>query len=164
MGRKAVADNMKKIFLIIVCLAAVLFCGCESKEQNKEHSSMSSKSSKKTAEKNTVTFINGIQDSDVWILADTKENKKTTLWGKAAVSKIKTGESRKAPLCEPGDDGLYILRMIDTDSFYYSADGIKLEADWTVEVKEDDSHYVTAEVKDKNGRLVNTYEVFSARL
>lgn len=113
---------------------------------------------------NTVTLINGVTDADVWILPKTKENLKTTVWGKATVSKIKTGESRKAPLCEPGDDGLYLFRMIDSDGFFYSANDIILEAGWSVQIKENDLLTVVIEVTDENGVLINTYEMFTARL
>ena len=113
---------------------------------------------------NTVSFINEVKEADVWILSDTKENKKTTVWGKATVSKVKTGESRKAELCEAGDNGQYIFRMIDADSFFYSADGINLEPDNILKIKENDSQSVILEVTDENGALKNTYKVFKARL
>ena len=116
------------------------------------------------ANNKTVTFINGVKDADVWILPKTEKNLKTTVWGKATVSKVKTGESRQTVLPQPGDDGLYILRMIDTDSFFYSADGITLEDGWTIQIKGDDLKSVTLEVSDENGALKNTYEVFAARL
>ena len=80
------------------------------------------------------------------------------------MSKLKTDESRQAPLCEPGDDGLCIFRMIDTDSFYYSANGIKLENGDTLEIKENKEQAFALEVRDENGRVKNTYEMFSARL
>lgn len=112
----------------------------------------------------TITFINSVSDADVWILADTEANLKTTLWGKATISKIPKGENRQAPLCEPGDEGLYLFRMIDTDKYYYSVDHIAIEDGWTVEIKGEELHLITIEVTDVNGALVNTYEVFAARL
>ena len=144
---------MKKAVLIFVCLFMLLLCGCNSKEQ----SDMDNKSG-------TVTVINKIKDADIWILPQTEKNLKTTVWGTATVSKLKTSESRQAPLCEPGDDGLYIFRMIDTDSFYYSANGIKLENGDTLEIKENDDKACALEVRDENGKIKNTYEVFSARI
>ncbi len=143
---------MKKTLLIILSLLMlIVLYSCASKEQN-------------NMENNTVTFINEVKDADVWILSDTKENKKTTVWGKATVSKVKTGESRKAELCEVGDNGQYIFRMIDADSFFYSADGISLEPDNILKIKENDSQSVILEVTDENGALKNTYKVFKARL
>ena len=144
---------MKKAVLIFVCLFTLLLCGCDSKEQ----SDMDNKNG-------TVTVINKVKDADIWILPQTEKNLKTTVWGTATVSKLKTSESRQAPLCEPGDDGLCIFRMIDTDSFYYSANGIKLENGDTLEIKENEAQAYALEVRGKNGRVKNTYDVFSARL
>ena len=145
---------MKKTALIYICLiAALLLCGCGVKEQN----NMEITSNK------TVTFINDVKDADLWILPKTEENLKTTVWG-AATAKIKQGESRRVPLCEPGDDGHYILRMIDTDGFFYSAGDIELESGWTVHIRETDPNTVSVEVIDENGDTQNTYEVFKARL
>ena len=144
---------MKKAVLIFVCLFMLLLCGCNLKEQ----SDMENKSG-------TVTVINKVKDADIWILPQTEKNLKTTVWGTATVSKLKTDESRQAPLCEPGDDGLCIFRMIDTDSFYYSANGIKLENGDTLEIKENKEQAFALEVRDENGRVKNTYEMFSARL
>ena len=146
---------MKKIVFITVCLLLVLLLGgCKAKEQN----NMIIKSDK------AVNFINEVKDADIWILPETEENLKTTLWGTATVSKTKAGESVKAPLCEPGDDGYYMFRMIDVDKFYYSANGITLKAGYTLKLKEIDINRVNLEVSDENGELINTYEVFSARL
>lgn len=145
---------MKKAVLIVVLLFTVLLCGCNKEEQ----------SNMENTNKGTVTVVNAVNDADIWILPQTEKNLKTTVWGTATVSKIKKGESRQAPLCEPGDNGLYIFRMIDADSFYYSANGIALEPNYTVEIKETDTNVFSLEVRDENGKAQNTYEVFSARL
>ena len=144
---------MKKAVLIFVCLFMLLLCGCNSEEQ----SDMDNKNG-------TVTVINKVKDADIWILPQTEKNLKTTVWGTATVSKLKTDESRQAPLCEPGDDGLCIFRMIDTDSFYYSANGIKLENGDTLEIKETEAQICALEIRGENGKVKNTYDVFSARL
>ncbi len=145
---------MKKAVLIVISVLALLLCGCQTKEQNNMNNS----------DNKTVLFINGVNDADVWILPQTKANLKTTVWGKATASKVKKGESRQAPLCEAGDNGHFLFRMIDTDSFYYSANDLALEADWTLEIKENDSRDITLIVTDKNGELKNKYEVFAAKL
>ena len=111
-----------------------------------------------------ISFTNGVQEADVWILPMTEENLKTTMWGTATAKSVKTGESRKTPLCKAGDEGQYIFRMIDTDEMYYSANGIKLEAGWTAEVKGDELNSITLEVKNADGEVDATYEVFAARL
>ena len=112
----------------------------------------------------TITVMNDLQQADIWILPETPENLKTTLWGTATAAKVATGESRQAPLCAPGEGGTYLLRMIDTDSFYYSAGGITLEAGCTLHIKGEDMQNITAEVSNQSGALIGSYEVFAARL
>ena len=146
---------MKQAVLIVACLFTLLLLGsCQTKEPNNMTNN----------KQETVTFINRVKEADVWILPDTQANRKTTLWGTATAAKVKTDESREAPLPEPGDDGLYLFRMIDADGFYYSANGVKLQANWSVTIRADDPHTVTLEVTDETGTLQNTYAVFSAKL
>ena len=148
---------MKKAMIAVVCfLTLLLLCGCNPKEQD----DMGIKTNNTGK---TVTFVNGVSDASVWILPDTEANRKTTLWGSATVSRIASGESCKAPLCEPGDEGLYQLRMIGTDKYYYSAYDIVLEDGWTMEIREEEFQYFL-DVSDQNGELQSTYEVFAARL
>lgn len=146
---------MKRILISVVCLLIpIALLSCNVKEKN----------SVETKNRITITVIDDVKEADIWILSDTAANKKTSVWGKATASHVALGESRRVPLCEPGDDGKYILRMIDSDSFYYSANGIELQAGWTLRIKEKGSGAVAAEVSDENGLLKNTYDVFSARL
>ena len=147
-------SDQKAIWIAVSIITLLLLCSCRAKEQTEMEK----------PNPQTVTFVNGVQDADVWILPQTAENLKTTLWGTATASKVQTGESREAPLCEPGDDGLYLLRMIDTDHFYYSVNGITLQAGWTMRLAGEDMHSVTLEVTDENGALNGTYKVFAARL
>lgn len=146
---------MKKAVCIAVCLLTLLLCGCTKKEQNDMKTIKSSR---------TVTFVNGMPDADVWILPETEQNLKTTVWGTASASEVKTGESRPTPLCEPGDNGLYLFRMIDVDGFYYSVSSVTLQAGWRMQIKGEDLHAVVLEVTDENGDLQNAYTVFAARL
>ena len=144
-----------KVACITACfMILLLFSSCQTKGETETE----------TADSRTVTFVNDVQDADVWILPQTQENLKTTLWGTATISKVKTGESRVSPLCQPGEDGLYLFRMIDTDRFYYSVNGVVLKADWTMQIKGETPRSVTLEVTDEHGVLNSTYEVFAARL
>ncbi len=142
------------LFLVIAILIAALLCACTTEGDTDMENTV----------KETVTFINDAQDADIWILPDTEANRKTTVWGAASASQVAKGECRVTELCEPGDKGLYLLRMIDTDSFYYAASGIKLQADDTLRIDASDPYAVVLEVTDVNGNLRDTYEVFSARL
>lgn len=112
----------------------------------------------------TVTFVNAVREADAWILPRTPAILKTTVWGTPTVPKAKPGESRPAPLGEPGDDGLYVFRMIDSEGFFYSADALALEDGWTVKIKSDDLQAISIEITDSNGVLQHTHAVFSARL
>lgn len=154
---------MKQAVLIAVSFLLLLFlCGCETEgtvesmtNQNTESISVCSQ---------TVTVISGVTEADVWLIPDTQANRATSLWGTATASGVKPGEIRPVPLCEPGDNGCYLLRVIDVDGFYYSANGVTLNDGWRLEIKAGDANAVTAEVTDENGVLQHTYEVFSARL
>ncbi len=146
---------MKKTVLIVGCLLTLLFlCNCEANEQNDIQ----------VTHNRSIIFINEVNDADVWILPQTGENLKTTVWRTPTISKAKSGESRHAPLYDAEDDGLYILRMIDTDGYFYAADGIKLEPGWTIKVTGNDFESVTVEITDEKGALIKTYEAFTARL
>lgn len=112
----------------------------------------------------TATFINEANDADIWILPKTEKNLKTTVWGTATAAAVKKGESRSFELCEPGEGGMYIFRMIDTDGLFYSANGIMLKAGHTLRIKENDIMSFTLEVADEKGALQSTYEVFAAKL
>lgn len=149
---------MKRIGLVLLCLAVLcLLAGCD--REGTEN--VNSKTSDVTA---AVTIRNGVTEADVWLLPDTAENRSTSLWGTATEAKVKTEESRKAALPEPGDDGRYLLRMIDTDGMYYSADGLTLANGWQIEIREVDIMRVTATVTDENGAVQSVYDVFSAHL
>ena len=112
----------------------------------------------------TVTFRNEVRDADVWILPQTPEILKTTVWGTPTVPKAKAGESRQVPLPAPGDGGFHVFRMIDADGFFHSANGIALEDGWTLAVKGGGLQPVILEISAENGVPQQTREVFSARL
>lgn len=146
---------MKRLISIVLCIFILLLCcNCTIKE---------SETMETTCDR-TVTVINGIKEADIWILPKTEENLKTTLWGKAVASKVKENESRQVPLSKPGDDGLYIFRMIDNDHMYYSAEDLILEDGWTLEIKGELMADVIIEVTDKDGAVKVAYEVSAARL
>lgn len=112
----------------------------------------------------TVTFRNEVRDADVWILPQTPEILKTTVWGTPTVPKAKRGESRQVPLREPGEGGFHVFRMIDAEGFFHSANGIVLEDGWTLEIAGGGLQPVVLAISDGNGVLRQTRETFSARL
>ena len=122
------------------------------------------KTSTSETTRETIKFINAVKEADIWLLPDTPQNRKTTVWGKATAAAVKAGETREIPLCEAGEDGAYLLRMIDSEHFYYSANGMVLEPGYTLEVAGEDLHSMTATLKDESGKTLQTSEVFAARL
>ena len=147
---------MRKALSILLCLVTIsLFCGCNT---TKESETMT------TTTDRTITLINSVNEASIWVLPDTEANRKTTLWGTATVGKLQADSSCQAGIDKPGDNGLYLFRMIDTDKWYYSSDNVLLEDGWTLEIKGDIKTSITIEVTDKDGALNATYEVFAARL
>ena len=145
---------MKQIALILICVCLLgLLWGCGAEEQP----------APQTPEGKTVTFTNGVTEGDLWILPQTEENRKTTLWGAASLAGVGTGESRRLPLPEPGEEGLYLFRMIDAEGFYYAADGLVLEEGWTLEINEEDGAF-TLRVRDGAGEVKDDRDLFAARL
>ena len=143
----------KAIGLAMGLMTLLLLCGCETERNNMESATVG-----------TVMVINGVTDADVWLLPDTQANRKTTVWGIATAAQVKTGESRSTSLCEAGDDGAYLLRAIDTNGFYYSADGVALHDGWTVKITETEPMSAALEVTDEYGAPQHTYDVFVAQL
>ena len=143
---------MKKLLIAALLTLALLLGGCAAERTEDMETP-----------KNTVTVINGMNDADIWLLPDTAENRKTTLWGTAAV-KAQTDVAVAAGLSEPGDGGLYLFRMIDTDGFYYSADGVALEPGCTLRIYGEDVMSPSLEIVRADGSAKNTYKLFAARL
>ncbi len=148
---------MKRAVLFAVCFLSLMpLCGCQKEEQDAAET--------EKPETITVTFVNGVEEADVWILPMTEKNLKTSVWGKAVFPKVKTGESCQAPVEKTAEGGLYIFRMIDVDEMYYAANDVRLEEGWTVRIIQSDHYTVQLEVTDENGTLIDTHEVFWASL
>lgn len=147
---------MRKALSILLCLVTIsLFCGCNTTKESETTATVADR---------TVTLINSVNEASIWVLPDTEANRKTTLWGTATASNLQAGSSCQAGIGKPGDNGLYLFRMIDSDKMYYSSDNILLEDGWMLEIKGDLKTGIVIEVTDKDGALNATYEVFAARL
>ena len=151
----------KAVWIILCCLLLPLLCCCRAEEQSDP-----AQPEPEIEYTRTVTFVNGVTEADVWLMPQTEANLKTSLWGTATASEVKTGESREVRLPEPGDTGCYIFRMIDVDQFYYSANDLVLEDGWTfrITMEENDLETLTVEVTDADGAVMGTYSVFAAML
>ena len=150
---------MRTIKLLTACILAVLAAGCIRAEEPAPEEPAAG----------TVIFINEVTDTDVWILANTEENRKTTVWGTPTVRGMKVNTETEAQLCAPAEDGLYLIRMISARKIYFSADGVALQNGWTVRFKvgkyyNDNPVSWVLEVTDTEGNPMETYEVFGAAL
>ena len=112
----------------------------------------------------SVTFINDVEKADIWILPQTKENLKTSLWGTATISKLKPGEKKTISIND-FEEGRYIVRIIDDDKAYYSANDIVLKENYTIRFKTDETKYEAELVTlDQNGEAVSKTEAFQGVL
>ena len=153
---------MKKRLLLCVCLLTALsLFGCTAKPTEPAVDPL------KIADGDAViSFTNELEPSDIWVLPQTEENLKTTLWGTATVGKLATNGTQQISLTRLGGSGAYILRVIDEDGMYYSANGLVLENGCSMRLFPDPDDPVAAllEVYDASGTLTQTISVFAAHL
>lgn len=140
---------MKKFMIVIVCIGALLQSGCRDKEEPGIK----------------VTFVNEVYEADIWVLPQTQENLKTTLWGKAMAGNLDEGKEAELMLTVSDETDRYIIRVIDSDQIYYAADGVYLEEGYRIRFFRTDEYLSAAiEVYDMEGKLAAEYEMFSAAL
>ncbi len=122
-------------------------------------------SQNKSEKKITVSFINDVEQADIWILPQTKENLKTTVWGTPVFSKMKVGENGSAEVSGSVTEK-YIIRIIDSDHAYYAVNDIVLGKGYTVRFMTSGSKYdAEIVVLDENGNKSASKEnVFGGKL
>ena len=69
----------------------------------------------------TVSFVNEVGTADVWVLPQTEENLKTSLWGTASAQKLGAGETAELELEETGAADTWMVRIIDERQALYAA-------------------------------------------
>ncbi len=112
----------------------------------------------------SVSVLNKVTTTDIWIIPDTEENRKTSVWGTATISSLEVEISQIALIPESiEEDGMYLIRMIDENQMFYSADGIRLEDNQSIVIYEDNGITII-EVYAEDGAKISEYEMFSARL
>lgn len=113
----------------------------------------------------TVTFENDVVCADVWILPQTGENLETTLWGKATVGSLGAGETAEIRLTEDDSAQAWLVRIIDEDHAFYSADDLKLADGFRIVFRSDDTRFeAVLEVLDREGTPVSASEAFTGML
>lgn len=147
---------MKKyLFLAICIMISLVLVSCNTNQGGTEMNNATESNS--TIE---VGFINDVIEADVWILPQTEENLKSTLWGTATISKLKAGGEKSVEIDE-SDDHKYIIRLIDSDSAYFSVRDVALQSGYTICFKTDGTKYESKiEVIDQSGNELLSEEAF----
>ncbi len=149
-----------RVVLLILILSAVFLFACAS-------GSKTSKVTQEVAPEETITigFVNSVQTADVWIIPDTEENRKTSVWGTASV---KNAEPEKEyPVSIPRNDGdTYLLRMIDKDHIYYESKSVTLLEGYSLIIyrNEENDRDIRLVVYDSDGKELTDESVFNAAL
>lgn len=149
------------MFFLLGGMVMLLF-GCGKNKKNVEPDSQPSN----TVETPTIeiTVLNQINTADIWVIPDIEKNRKTTVWGTATLSKLDVETSTVAYISE-SSDGMYLIRMIDENQMFYSADAVQLENNQSIVIREDaESRIAIIEVYDAQGTKISEYEMFAGRL
>lgn len=109
----------------------------------------------------TVTFVNDVYDADIWILPQTEENLETSLWGTATIGKLSKGAKADIAISDIAEDDMYIVRIIDTNQAFYSANDLLLEDGYTIHFATEDRPYdSTIDVLDREGNMISSEHAF----
>ena len=140
---------MKKIsFIPIIAILCWLFCSCQPEQGESDM--------KPKNQTISVTLRNDAEEADIWILPQTAQNLKTTVWGTPTFSKVKAGERQTGSI---PDGETYIIRIIDVNHAYYAANDIVLSNNDTVHFRTDASKNEAAiDVIDEKGTVKSTTE------
>lgn len=112
-----------------------------------------------------VTVINEVQTADFWILPQTEENLKSSLWGTATIGKLGVGEQCEIRLGGAQDSGTYILRIIDDEHAYYAVNDVVLGDGYTIRLASEDSKFdASVAILDADGNVLRTQEAFEGVL
>ena len=113
----------------------------------------------------SVSFQNEVEEADVWLLPQTEENLKTSLWGTPSAGALEKGESVELTLTNPGYAEAWLVRIIDRNKAYYSAQDLKLEDGYTVVFKSEGSKFdAVIEVQDPSGAVIFSAKAFTGTL
>lgn len=106
-----------------------------------------------------VTLVNNVETADFWILPQTEENLKTSLWGTASAKDLGANEQREITLDKAEQN--YIVRIIDDDHAYYAAKDVQLDDGWSVRFMTEDSKYdAVIETVDAEGNVLTAQNAF----
>ena len=111
-----------------------------------------------------VSFYDNVEPASVWILADTDNNRHTSIWGTAMIKTDELGKEYNAGIPK-ADDDKYLFRMIDDDEMYYETQIPELKSGWKLNLhKQENALDPQLDVYDENGDLIQECSVFWAAL
>ena len=113
----------------------------------------------------SISFQNEVEEADVWLLPQTEENLKTSLWGTPSAGALEKGASAELALTNPEYAEAWLVRIIDRNKAYYSAQDLQLEDGDTVVFKSEGSKFdAVIELHDASGAVVFSAEAFTGVL
>ena len=140
-------------------------CGAQTTKPAPDENVSESKKAEYAAEDTVKAgFVNEITTANVWIIADTETNRKTTLWGTATLSEAEPGKEYSVDIKKSADDH-YLIRMIDIDGLYYDSESFEIKDGYSLLVCEDEDygepHII---IYDGNGNISEDLTMFKAAL
>ena len=112
-----------------------------------------------------ILLENQVKTADIWIMEDTNENRKKSVWGGTTVKECAVETPQQLTIKNVSDDNLYIVRMLDDKGLFYEACNVEITEGQSIVIKSEDNDLRTVvSVYDTEGSLQNEYEMFAAAL
>lgn len=138
----------RRLLILISVLLCLFFCSCGAVQGEPDMIPNDHGHSKPSI---SVTFLNNVEEADIWILPQTEDNMNSSLWGTPTVSKMRVGEQKAVTVSDEGT-GRYIVRIIDCDQAIYAASDVVLDDGYTIRFEMEETKYdASITVLDQNG-------------
>lgn len=112
-----------------------------------------------------ILLENQVKTADIWIMEDTNENRKQSVWGGTTVKECAVETPQQLTIKNVSDDNLYIVRMLDDKGLFYEACNVEITEGQSIVIKSEDNDLRTVvSAYDTEGSLQNEYEMFAAAL
>ena len=159
------------ILVLVVILAAIMIMtGCQIAKKSNQNVDINQQEEidvSESGEPVNISVINKIKKANLWVLKDTEENRKVTVWGPATVSdfdvELEQAITVYADTAE--QNHRFVINMIDEGEMYYSACEVVLEDGYRMVIREgEEIMSAFVDVYDEKENLIAQYEMFVARL
>ena len=112
-----------------------------------------------------VTVVNEVDTAAIWVLPQTDENLKTSLWGTATLSDFEADKSEQITLDSSETNGRFIVRIIDEDKAYFAVNDIYLEDGYKIQFTTDVSPFdAVIKVLNRDGDIIKEQLAFEGVL